>query len=155
MANIYTCRVIQCILLWRHTFESYFQTQKPFQNKRMLDDYRSSEEFASYEALCRGEETHVSTCNLGILCGRLCKNVLVLKTRWWSSKMTVNWKLKTWNYSLLSRMQYVKFFDGAFNVTTTCRSLQTLTNWRVSTNVTIPSTFTVPWRKKLCFLIHG
>ena len=38
----------------------YFQTHKPFQNKRILDDYRASEEFATYEALCRGEDTHVS-----------------------------------------------------------------------------------------------
>ena len=31
-----------------------------FKNQRILDDYRASEEFMTYEALCRGEETHVS-----------------------------------------------------------------------------------------------
>merc|ERR1711976_906650 len=30
-----------------------------FRNKRQLDEYRSSDEFATYEALCRGEDTHV------------------------------------------------------------------------------------------------
>ena len=29
-------------------------------NKRQLDDYRKSSDFSSYEALCRGEDTHVS-----------------------------------------------------------------------------------------------
>ena len=48
----------------------------------MLDDYRSSEEFAAYEALCRGEDTHVSTCNLVVFCDRLlCKNAIGVKTR--------------------------------------------------------------------------
>lgn len=32
----------------------------PVKNKRILDEYRQSEEFATYEALCRGEDTHVS-----------------------------------------------------------------------------------------------
>ena len=29
-------------------------------NERQLDDYRKSSDFSSYEALCRGEDTHVS-----------------------------------------------------------------------------------------------
>ena len=33
---------------------------KEIQNQRILDEYRQSEEFATYEALCRGEHTHVS-----------------------------------------------------------------------------------------------
>jgi hypothetical protein len=35
-------------------------------NRRILDDYRQSEEFATYEALCRGETTHVCA-----FCGKL------------------------------------------------------------------------------------
>ena len=31
-----------------------------FKNKRQLDEYRRSSDFSAYEALCRGEETHVS-----------------------------------------------------------------------------------------------
>ena len=29
-------------------------------NERQLDQYRKSEEYMTYEALCRGENTHVS-----------------------------------------------------------------------------------------------
>lgn len=35
-------------------------------NKRQLDQYRSSEEYMTYEALCRGENTKVCTVQ-GIL----------------------------------------------------------------------------------------
>ena len=37
-----------------------YQPKDQFTNKRQLDEYRTSEEFANYEALCRGEETKVS-----------------------------------------------------------------------------------------------
>ena len=33
---------------------------KDFVNKRQLDEYRTSEEYSNYEALCRGEQTVVS-----------------------------------------------------------------------------------------------
>ena len=32
----------------------------PFKNKRQLDEYRTSDEFTNYEALCRGEDVKVS-----------------------------------------------------------------------------------------------
>ena len=33
---------------------------KDFVNKRQLDEYRKSDEYSSYEALCRGEQIMVS-----------------------------------------------------------------------------------------------
>ena len=58
----------------------------------MLDDYRSSEEFAAYEALCRGEDTHVSKRNLGLVRDRLlCYGLLTLTVAETETETDKNW----------------------------------------------------------------
>jgi len=43
------------------------------QNTRPADDYRASEEFVTYERLCRGEETIVNKLSFFLFCCILCK----------------------------------------------------------------------------------
>ena len=38
--------------------------QEEFKNKRIMDEYRQSQEFAAYEALCRGEDVIVRSFKL-------------------------------------------------------------------------------------------
>ena len=44
---------------------------EPFKNERLLDEYRKSDEFSRYEALCRGEDVVVSW-NLKLVYTALC-----------------------------------------------------------------------------------